>query len=137
MTDTPAPPAPDHAHTELLDRVSQLELESREHRDHRTRVQTLLGLAGAAALVVILGAVSVRDLTLSTTGRVETIQSRVERIETTAARRDSDDRTTREALVRLQATVETLQTTVGALQTTIVSRLDAIEQHLPARSSTR
>ena len=43
MTDTPAPPAPDHAHTELFERVSQLERESQEHRDHRTRVQTLLG----------------------------------------------------------------------------------------------
>lgn len=137
MPDTPAPPAPDHAHTELLERVSQLERESQEHRDHRVQVRTLLGLASAAALVVILGAVSVRDITLSTSGRVETLTSRIEHVETTAARKDSDDRTTREALVRLQATVETLQTTVGALQTTIVSRLDAIEQHLPARSSTR
>lgn len=137
MPETPTPPAPDHAHAELTERVSQLERDSQEHRDHRTRVQTLLGLAGAAALVVILGAVSVRDITLSTSGRVETITSRVERIEATAARRDSDDRATREALVRLQATVETLQTTVGALQNTIVSRLDAIEQHLPSRSSQR
>lgn len=133
MSETPAPPAPEHTNTELFERVTQLELESREHRDHRTRVQTLLGLAGAAALVVVLGAVNVRDNTLSTSNRVEMLTSRMEHAETTAARKDSDDRTTREALVRLQATVETLQTTVGALQTTIVSRLDTIEQRLAAR----
>lgn len=133
MTDTPAPPAPDNDHGE---RIARLERESQEHRDHRVQVRTLLGLASAAALVVILGAVSVRDVTLSTSGRVEALTARIEHVESTAARKDNDDRTTREALVRLQATVETLQTTVGALQTTIVSRLDAIEQHLPAQRPT-
>lgn len=128
MPDTQPP-----AQNNTEERLDRLEQEAQEYRDHRTRVQTLLGLASAAAIVVILGAISVRDITLSTTGRVDTLTSRIEHVESAAARRDGDDRTTREALVRLQATVETLQTTVGALQTTIVSRLDTIEQRLTNR----
>ena len=75
MTDTPAPPAPDNDHGE---RIARLERESQEHRDHRVQVRTLLGLASAAALVVILGAVSVRDVTLSTSGRVEALTARLD-----------------------------------------------------------
>ena len=48
---------------------AELERERQEMRDHRTQVRTLLSLAGAAAIAVILGAVTVRDTTLATAAR--------------------------------------------------------------------
>ena len=53
----------DHASIEA--RLSELERDHQETRDHRTQVRTLLTLAGAAAIAVILGAVTVRDTTLA------------------------------------------------------------------------
>jgi len=44
----------DHASIEA--RLSELERDHQETRDHRTQVRTLLSLAGAAAIAVILGA---------------------------------------------------------------------------------
>lgn len=41
--------------------VADLQRERVESRDHRTRVQTLLTLAGAAALLVVAGAVTPPD----------------------------------------------------------------------------
>jgi hypothetical protein len=41
---------------DLRDAVAELQRERQESRDHRTRVQTLLTLAGAAAIAVVLGA---------------------------------------------------------------------------------
>ena len=58
-------------HTPLDDlraAVEDLQRERVESRDHRTRVQTLLTLAGAAALLVVAGAVSVRDTVLRVSG---------------------------------------------------------------------
>lgn len=45
----------DHASIEA--RLTELERERQEMRDHRTQVRTLLSLAGAAAIAVILGVV--------------------------------------------------------------------------------
>jgi hypothetical protein len=53
---------------DLRDAVAELQRERQESRDHRTRVQTLLTLAGAAALLVVTGAVSVRDTVLRVSG---------------------------------------------------------------------
>ena len=53
---------------DLRDAVEDLQRERVESRDHRTRVQTLLTLAGAAALLVVAGAVSVRDTVLRVSG---------------------------------------------------------------------
>lgn len=109
----------DRARSQLDD----LQRERQDSRDHRTRVQTLLGLAGAASLVVVLGAVSVRDTARETAARVVAIEARVAALEASAGRRDTDDRATSASLVRLQATVETLQSTLAR-------RLDGIEERL-------
>ena len=61
--------APEHTQLDdLRDAVEDLQRERVESRDHRTRVQTLLTLAGAAALLVVAGAVSVRDTVLRVSG---------------------------------------------------------------------
>lgn len=109
----------DRARAEL----AELQRERMDSRDHRTRVQTLLGLAGAASLVVVLGAVSVRDTARETAARVVALEARIASLETSAGRRDTDDRATSASLVRLQTTVETLQSTLAR-------RLDTIEQRL-------
>jgi len=114
----------------LSARVAQLESESRDMHDHRTQVRTLLSLAGAVALVVVLGAVTVRDTTLATAARLAPLEARVSTLESTSSRRDADDRGTREALIRLQSTVETLQSSLAR-------RLDAIDQRLSQPSPPR
>ncbi len=48
MTDTPTPAAPSNDRSQY-ERLAQIERESQDHRDHRTRVQTLLGLASGAS----------------------------------------------------------------------------------------
>lgn len=117
----------DHAPIEA--RLAELERERQEMRDHRTQIRTLLSLAGAAAIAVILGAVTVRDTTLATAARLAPLEARAAALEAAAGRRDADDRGTREAIVRLQTTVETLQSTIA-------HRLDALDARLstpPAR----
>lgn len=117
----------DHASIEA--RLTELERERQEMRDHRTQVRTLLSLAGAAAIAVILGAVTVRDTTLATAARLAPLEARAAALEAAAGRRDADDRGTREAIVRLQTTMETLQSTIA-------HRLDALDARLstpPAR----
>jgi len=111
------------SHDDLREQIADLERERQDSRDHRTRVQTLLGLAGAVAVVVILGAVSVRDTARETAARVVALEARVAAQELSATRRDTEDRATSAAIVRLQATVETLQSTIAR-------RLDAIDQRL-------
>lgn len=116
-------------HVDIEARLAELERERQEMRDHRTQVRTLLSLAGAVAVVVVLGAVTVRDTTLATAARLTTLEARVTALETSTSRRDADDRGTREAIVRLQTTVETLQSTIA-------HRLDALGARLstpPAR----
>ena len=103
--------------------LDELQRERQDSRDHRTRVQTLLGLAGAASLVVVLGAVSVRDTARETAARAVALEARVVALEASAGRRDTDDRATSASIVRLQTTVETLQSTLAR-------RLDTIEQRL-------
>lgn len=83
--------------------------EAQTSRDFRTRVQTLMGLAGAAALVVVLGAVSVRDTTLATQARVSSLEARLSALEGAGRARDTDDRGTREVLVRLTTTVDAMR----------------------------
>jgi len=117
----------DHASIEA--RLAKLERDREEMRDHRTQVRTLLSLAGAAAAVVVIGAVTVRDTTLATAARLAPLEARAAALEAAAGRRDADDRGTREAIVRLQTTVETLQSTIAR-------RLDALDARLstpPAR----
>lgn len=109
--------------TDTRTQLVELQRERQDSRDHRTRVQTLLGLASAAAAVVILGAVSVRDTARETAARVVALEARVAAQELSATRRDTEDRATSAAIVRLQATVETLQSTIAR-------RLDAIDQRL-------
>lgn len=124
----PDPSSPDD-HVDIEARLAELERERQEMRDHRTQVRTLLSLAGAAAIAVILGAVTVRDTTLATAARLAPLEARVAALEAAAGRRDADDRGTREAIVRLQTTVETLQSTIA-------HRLDALDARLstpPAR----
>lgn len=134
MPDTPPPSLPPAVtpddHAALAARIARLEDEARDGRDHRTRVQTLMGLAGAAALAVTIGAVSVRDITLTTSGRVDALGARMDRVEVASARRDGDDRTTREAIVRLEATLE-------ALRSSLATRLDSIDQRLQRAPSAR
>ncbi len=113
----------DTAHDDLRKQVEALQLERQESRDHRTTVRVYMSLAGAAALVVILGAVSVRDTARETAARVVALEARVAAQELSATRRDTEDRATSAAIVRLQATLE-------ALQSTIARRLDAIDQRL-------
>lgn len=110
--------------TALEAAVDALRTEATASRDHRTRVTAYGALIAAVGGLVLVGALSARDITLSTSGRLEALSARVDRAEAAASRKDSDDRTTREAIVRLQTTLETLQSTV-------VTRLDSIEQHLP------
>lgn len=103
--------------------VDDLQRERQESRDHRTRVQTLLTLAGAAALLVVAGAVSVRDTVLRQESATTALTARVVALEAASGRRDTDDRATSSAIVRLQTTLETLQSTIA-------HRLDAIDQRL-------
>lgn len=123
-------PVPAHDdHDAIEARLATLEREREEMRDHRTQVRTLLSLAGAAAIAVTLGAVSVRDSTLRQEAAITALNGRVAALEAAAGRRDADDRGTREAIVRLQTTVETLQSTIA-------HRLDALDARLstpPAR----
>ena len=116
----------DHASIEA--RLSELERDHQETRDHRTQVRTLLSLAGAVALVVVLGAVSVRDTTLRQEAAIAALTGRVTALEAAAGRRDADDRATAAAIVRLQTTVETLQSTIA-------HRLDAIDARLSSPSA--
>jgi hypothetical protein len=113
----------DDAHDDLRKQVEVLQAERQESRDHRTTMRVYMSLAGAAALVVILGAVSVRDTARETAARVVALEARVAAEEASATRRDTEDRATSAAIVRLQATLE-------ALQSTIARRLDAIDQRL-------
>lgn len=106
----------------LAKRLTALEAESATHRDHRTRVQTLLGLAGAAALVVILGAVSVRDTTLATSAQVATLAARVAADEAAVAASDADERSTRDTIVRLTTVVEGLRVQVADLTSELRAR---------------
>lgn len=116
--------APDHTQLDdLRAAVEDLERERQESRDHRTRVQTLLTLAGAAALLVVAGAVSVRDTVLRQESATTALTARVVALEAASGRRDTDDRATSAAIVRLQTTLETLQSTIA-------HRLDAIDQRL-------
>lgn len=103
--------------------VADLQRERVESRDHRTRVQTLLTLAGAAALLVVAGAVSVRDTVLRQESATTALTARVVALEAASGRRDTDDRATSAAIVRLQTTLETLQSTIA-------HRLDAIDRRL-------
>ncbi len=120
-----APSHDDHAAIDA--RLDELERERQESRDHRTTVRTLLALAGAGALVVILGAVSVRDSTLRQEAAITALNARVTALESAAGRRDADDRATAAAIVRLQTTVETLQSTIA-------HRLDALDARLSTPS---
>lgn len=113
-------PMPAHDHSDLVKRLEALEGDQQAGRDHRTRVGTLLSLAGAVVLVVVLGAVSVRDTTLATAAKLATLESRVAAQESATSRRDADDRATATAIVRLE-------TTLQQLQATIIHRLDAID----------
>lgn len=105
--------------------IEELKKERTESRDHRTVVRTLLSAAGAAALVVILGAVSVRDSTLRQEAQLSAITARVAQLEAASGRRDTEDRITSSQIVRIQTTLETLQQTIAR-------RLDSIDQRLPA-----
>jgi len=70
--------APEHTPLDdLRDAVAELQRERVESRDHRTRVQTLLTLAGAAAIAVVLGAVSVRDTVLRQESATTALTARV------------------------------------------------------------
>ena len=122
------PDAPQHDHDTLAKRLDALEEDRQASRDHRTRVGTLLTLAGGVAALVILGAVNVRDTTIATSAKLATIEARVAALESGASRRDTDDRATATAIVRLQTTVETLQSTIA-------HRLDAIDQRPAAPPS--
>ena len=116
--------APEHTQLDdLRAAVEDLERERQESRDHRTRVQTLLTLAGAAAIAVVLGAVTVRDTVLRQEAATTALTARVVALEAASGRRDTDDRATSAAIVRLQTTLETLQSTIA-------HRLDAINQRL-------
>lgn len=120
----------DPTHDELeavREQLADLQRERQESRDHRIYVRTLLGLASAVALLVVLGAVSVRDTARETAARVVALEARVAAQELSATRRDTDDRATSAAIVRLQATMETLQSTIAR-------RLDAIDQRLTPSS---
>ncbi len=115
---------PEHTQLDdLRDAVAELQRERVESRDHRTRVQTLLTLAGAAALLVVAGAVSVRDTVLRQESAAAALTARVVALEAASGRRETDDRVTSAAIVRLQTTLETLQSTIA-------HRLDAIDQRL-------
>lgn len=116
--------APEHTQLDdLRAAVEDLERERQESRDHRTRVQTLLTLAGAAAIAVVLGAVTVRDTVLRQEAATTALTARVVALEAASGRRDTDDRATSAAVVRLQTTLETLQSTIA-------HRLDAIDRRL-------
>lgn len=114
------PDAPQHDHDTLAKRLDALEEDRQASRDHRTRVGTLLTLAGGVAALVIVGAVTVRDTTLATAAKLATLESRVAALESATSRRDTDDRATATAIVRLE-------TTLQQLQATIIHRLDAID----------
>ena len=103
-------------------RLAALEAEAKEARDHRTVVKTLLGMASAAALLVILGAVTVRDTTLDTARRVTAVEVRQTESEVASRARDTDDRSTRETLIRLTATIEALRAQVEGLRSEMQGR---------------
>ena len=92
--------APEHTPLDdLRDAVEDLQRERVESRDHRTRVQTLLTLAGAAALLVVAGAVSVRDTVLRQESATTALTARVVALEAASGRRDTHDRATSAATV--------------------------------------
>ena len=102
--------------------LEALRKEMQEHRDHRTMVRTLMSLASAVALIVVIGAVSVRDQTMATASRVETIASRQQSMEASSHARDTDDRGSREAIIRLTATVDAMRTELSEIRGAVLSR---------------
>lgn len=123
---TTTDPTRDDAQDKALDtcsaRLAALEADAATSRDHRTRVQTLLGFVGAAATVVVLGAVSVRDTTIATSAQVTSLATRVAADESALAARDADERTTRDTIVRLTTVVEALRSQVADLTSELRTR---------------
>ena len=111
--------------------LEALRKEMQEHRDHRTMVRTLMGLASAVALVVVLGAVSVRDTTMATSARVDSITERMGALTSAAHARDADDRGSRETLVRLTTTIEAMRNELADLRAAVLTR--EAQNHAPRR----
>lgn len=105
--------------------VGELSKDSEAQKRHRTRVETILGVVGACAIIVGVGAMNVRDSVTRLEAGVASRDARLSELETHESRRDSDDRATAAAIIRLQTTMETLQSTIA-------QRLDAIDRRLAA-----
>jgi hypothetical protein len=103
--------------------VAALAVDGEAQRKHRTRVETLLGVVGACAVIVGVGAMNVRDSVTRLEAGVSSRDARISELETHESRRESDDRATSAAIIRLQTTMETLQSTIA-------QRLDALDRRL-------
>lgn len=103
--------------------LAEIENSVSEQGKHRTRVETILGVVGACAVIIGVGAMNVRDSVTRLEAGVASRDARLSALESGASRRDSDDRATAAAIIRLQTTMETLQSTIA-------QRLDAIDRRL-------
>jgi hypothetical protein len=103
--------------------VAVLAVDGEAQRKHRTRVETLLGVVGACAVIIGVGAMNVRDSVTRLEAGASARDARLSELETHESRRDSDDRATSAAIIRLQTTMETLQSTIA-------QRLDALDRRL-------
>lgn len=94
---------------------------------YRERMETRWGLiaafVGTLGGIALISAFVTRDTVRDTSARVTAIESRVAVVESDRGRRDTDDRASSAAIVRLQ-------TTVDAMQHSLDARLGAIESRL-------
>ena len=103
--------------------LAEIKASVGEQGKHRTRVETILGVVGASAVIIGVGAMNVRDSVTRLEAGVSSREARIASLEANSSRRDSDDRATAAAIIRLQTTMETLQSTIA-------QRLDAIDRRL-------
>lgn len=103
--------------------IAELKKSASDQGKHRTRVETILGFVGACAVVIGIGAMNVRDSVTRMEAGISSRDARLSALESGASRRDSDDRATAAAIIRLQTAMETLQSTIA-------QRLDTIDRRL-------
>lgn len=77
---------------------------------------------GIFGLYIVQGAVETRDLSRANTVRIAALESKNAADDTEARQRNADERSTREAIVRLTTTVEAMRDEITNLRSAVLSR---------------
>lgn len=112
----------------LSARLDTLETASTEARDHRTKINTILGIVSVVLGITIggltSGAVATRDTVLANTSRLGVVEQRVAAVDARDQRRDDSERTSREQLVEIRADVRALREQLDTLTRALAGRDD-------------